>query len=139
MYSGSVNGHRLHAHGMSEDGCSIANGRSRLAEHTNADGFDRGSRVAPPVDRTRGFAFDSWTPGKGISRGYTYRRIDDAHCARNVESKFRKNSIPTVWKPAAQSVNSLNQSIQVDKMVVSPLHPLELRLAWKLQFARQAG
>ena len=124
---------------MSEDGCSIANGRSCLTERTKADGFDHGSRVTPPVDRTRGFALGSGNPGEGISRGYTYRRIDDAYCARNVESKFRKNSIPTVWKPAAQSVNSLNQSIQVDKMVVSPLHPLELRLAWKLQFARQTG
>ena len=31
------------------------------------------------------YAFDLWTPQEGLSRGYPYRRLEDAHYARNVE------------------------------------------------------
>ena len=31
-----------------------------------------------------------WTPEEGLSRGYAYRRIEDAHYARNVELKSRR-------------------------------------------------
>ena len=41
--------------------------------------------VGPIVTRDGGFAFDSWTPERGLSRGYLYRRIEDAHYARKVE------------------------------------------------------
>lgn len=41
--------------------------------------------VGPIVTRDGGFAFDSWTPDQGLSRGYSYRRIEDAHYARKVE------------------------------------------------------
>src|SRR5690348_9322929 len=41
--------------------------------------------VGPIVTRDGGFAFDSWTPEKGLSRGFSYRRIEDAHYARNIE------------------------------------------------------
>ena len=41
--------------------------------------------VGPVVTRDGGFGFDSWTPEKGLSRGYSYRRIEDAHYARKVE------------------------------------------------------
>jgi hypothetical protein len=41
--------------------------------------------VGPIVTRDGGFAFDSWTPEGGLSRGYSYRRIEDAHYARKVE------------------------------------------------------
>ena len=41
--------------------------------------------VGPIVTRDGGYAYDCWTPGKGLERGYAYRRIDDAHYARNVE------------------------------------------------------
>jgi hypothetical protein len=46
--------------------------------------------VGPVLSREGGFAFDSWTPEEGIARGYTYRGIDDAYYARNVELKSRK-------------------------------------------------
>jgi hypothetical protein len=36
-----------------------------------------------------GFSFDCWTPDEGLSRGYTYRRIEDAYHARNVEIRSR--------------------------------------------------
>ena len=41
--------------------------------------------VGPIVIREGGYAFDSWTPDQGLSRGYSYRRIEDAHYARKVE------------------------------------------------------
>ena len=45
--------------------------------------------VGPIVTRDGGFAFDSWTPDQGLSRGYSYRRIEDAHYARKVEIRSR--------------------------------------------------
>jgi hypothetical protein len=41
--------------------------------------------VGPVLTRKGGYAFDCWTPAEGLSRGYTYGRIEDAHYARNVE------------------------------------------------------
>jgi len=43
----------------------------------------------PIVTRDGGYAFDSWTPEQGLSRGYSYRRIEDAHYARKVEIRSR--------------------------------------------------
>jgi hypothetical protein len=48
--------------------------------------------VGPIVTREGGYAFDSWTPEQGLSRGYSYRRIEDAHYARNVEIRSRTTS-----------------------------------------------
>ena len=41
--------------------------------------------VGPIVTRDGGFVFDLWTPDAGLSRGYSYRRVEDAHYARKVE------------------------------------------------------
>ena len=48
--------------------------------------------VLGPVLTTRkgGYAFGCWTPEKGLSRGYAYCRIEDAHYARNVEIRSPK-------------------------------------------------
>jgi hypothetical protein len=35
--------------------------------------------------REGGYAFDAWSPETGLSRGYVYRRIDDAYYARKAE------------------------------------------------------
>ena len=43
--------------------------------------------VGPVITREGGYAFDSWTPEKGLSRGYAYRRVEDAHYARRAEIK----------------------------------------------------
>lgn len=45
--------------------------------------------VGPIVAREGGYAFDSWTAEEGLSRGFSYRRIEDAHYARNVEIRSR--------------------------------------------------
>ena len=54
--------------------------------------------LGPVVARKGGYAFDCWTPEEGLSRGYTYGRIEDAHYARNVEIRSRNNgsSDPTI-------------------------------------------
>jgi hypothetical protein len=45
--------------------------------------------IGPILTRDGGYAFDFWTPEEGLSRGYSYRRIEDAHYARNVEIRPR--------------------------------------------------
>jgi hypothetical protein len=45
--------------------------------------------VGPVLTRGGGYAFDSWTPEEGLRRGYTYRRVEDAHYARNAEIRCR--------------------------------------------------
>jgi hypothetical protein len=49
--------------------------------------------VGPIVTRDGGFAFDSWTPEKGLSRGYSYRRIEDAHYARKAQIRSGRGSV----------------------------------------------
>ena len=41
--------------------------------------------IGPVLRRADGYRFDTWTAGEGVSRGYLYRRIEDAHYARNAE------------------------------------------------------
>jgi hypothetical protein len=47
--------------------------------------------LGPVLTREGGYAFDSWTPEQGLSRGYVYRRIDDAYYARKAETRFPSN------------------------------------------------
>ncbi len=49
--------------------------------------------VGPIVTRDGGFAFDSWTAENGLSRGYSYRRIEDAHYARKMEIRSGVGSV----------------------------------------------
>jgi hypothetical protein len=46
--------------------------------------------VGPILLKQGCYAFDLWTPEEGLSRGYGYRRIEDAHYARNAEIKSRR-------------------------------------------------
>jgi hypothetical protein len=48
--------------------------------------------LGPVLTRNGGYAFDCWTPEEGLSRGYIYRRIEDAHYARNVEIRSRNRA-----------------------------------------------
>ena len=45
------------------------------------------------VTRDGGFGFDLWTPEEGLSRGFSYRRIEDAYYARKVEIRSRTKSL----------------------------------------------
>jgi hypothetical protein len=46
--------------------------------------------VGPVLTRKGGYAFDCWTSERGLSRGYAYGRIEDAHYARNFEIRSHK-------------------------------------------------
>jgi hypothetical protein len=39
--------------------------------------------IGPILKRADGFVFDTWIAGEGLRCGYPYRRIEDAHYARN--------------------------------------------------------
>ena len=45
--------------------------------------------VGPVVVREGGYAFDVWTPEGGLSRSFRYRRVEEAHYARRVETRVR--------------------------------------------------
>jgi hypothetical protein len=49
--------------------------------------------VGPVVTRDGGFAYDSWTRERGLSRGYSYRRIEDAHYARKAQIRSDAGSV----------------------------------------------
>jgi hypothetical protein len=46
--------------------------------------------VGPVLTRKGGYALDCWTSEQGLTLGYTYGRVEDAHYARNVEIRSRK-------------------------------------------------
>ena len=43
--------------------------------------------IGPVLRRADGYRFDTWIAGKSVSPGYPYRRIEDAHYARNATIK----------------------------------------------------
>ena len=43
--------------------------------------------IGPVLSRADGYAFDTWSTGKGLTRSYPYRRIDQAYYARNARSR----------------------------------------------------
>jgi hypothetical protein len=46
--------------------------------------------VGPVLTRQGGYAFDCWIPEQGLSPGYTYGRVEDAHYAPKVEIRSPK-------------------------------------------------
>jgi len=48
--------------------------------------------VGPILLKEGRYAFDLWTAEEGLSRGYPYHRIEDAHYARNVEIRSRRRA-----------------------------------------------
>jgi hypothetical protein len=43
--------------------------------------------IGPILSRADGYPYDTWAAGEGVTRSYPYRRIEDAHYARNAEIK----------------------------------------------------
>ncbi|HEX3418325.1 MAG TPA: hypothetical protein VHT21_18265 [Stellaceae bacterium] len=43
-----------------------------------------------------GYGFDIWNAGKGVTRGYPYRRIEDAHYARKAEIKAQGRTVAAI-------------------------------------------
>ena len=48
--------------------------------------------VGPILLKEGRYAFDLWTAEEGLSRGYPYHRIEDAHYARNAEIRSRRRA-----------------------------------------------
>jgi hypothetical protein len=48
--------------------------------------------IGPVLRRADGYAFDTWTAGKGMTRSYPYYRIDQAYYAQNAEIKASAQS-----------------------------------------------
>jgi hypothetical protein len=63
--------------------------------------------IGPVLSRADGYAFDTWTAGKGVSRSYPYRRIDQAYYARHAEIKASAQS----RAPAAIVCQTLDEFI----------------------------
>jgi len=66
--------------------------------------------IGPVLARAGGYAFDSWTPEDGLSCGYIYRRVEDAHYARSVEIRSRKKQC-TCQTIACSTVGEFCKSI----------------------------
>ena len=77
--------------------------------------------VGPVVTRDGGYAFDSWTPEEGVSRGYTYRRVEDAHYARNVEIRSLKREHAGLMA-ACSTVDEFTSALAEEHQ--PPLHTL---------------
>jgi hypothetical protein len=43
--------------------------------------------IGPILKSNDGYSFEMWTADKGLTGGYRYRRIEDAHYARNATIK----------------------------------------------------
>ena len=48
--------------------------------------------VGPILLKQGRYAFDLWTAEEGLSHGYPYHRIEDAHYARNAEIRTRRRA-----------------------------------------------
>ena len=45
--------------------------------------------IGPVLKCPSGYGFDIWTAAKGLTRGYPYRRIEDAYYAWRAEIRHR--------------------------------------------------
>jgi hypothetical protein len=61
--------------------------------------------IGPVLRRADGYAFDTWTAGKGVTRSYPYHRVEHAYYARNAEIKA------SVRAPAAIVCQTLDEFI----------------------------
>jgi hypothetical protein len=87
--------------------------------------------VGPILLKEGRYAFDLWTPEEGLSRGYAYRRVEDAHYARNAEIRSRRRG----RSGAAVACSTLDEftlavaereaTFRVLVRALSPTHPPE--------------
>ena len=61
--------------------------------------------IGPVLRRADGYAFDTWTAGKGVTRSYPYHRVEHAYYARNAEIKA------SVRAPAAIVCQTLDEFV----------------------------
>jgi hypothetical protein len=66
-----------------------------------------GMVIGPVLRRAAGYGYDIWSAGKGVARGYPYRRIEDAHYARNAEIRRLRRA----YAPAAFVCETLDEFV----------------------------
>src|ERR1700730_19234107 len=87
---------------------SAAPSRRRIiSAHRPLEGPDMHIVIGPVLKRPSGYCFDVWTAAKGLTRGYPYRRIEDAYYAWRAE--IRASAQGRV--PAAMVCQTLDEFI----------------------------
>ncbi len=84
--------------------------------------------VGPILMKQGCYAFDLWTPDEGLSRGYAYRRIEDAHYARNAEirSRGRRPGATLVCATLEEFTGAVAEREATYRSLVSKLKPQPL-------------
>jgi hypothetical protein len=88
--------------------------------------------LGPVLMRERGYAFDVWTRENGRSRGYVYRRIEDAHYARKAEILCRGNG----HAGDIVACNTVDECLQAMSVLV---HPPDTSATAERGLARQSA
>lgn len=71
--------------------------------------------VGPVLVRSGGYAFDTWSVD-GVSRGYVYRRIEDAHYARRAE--ILQATVEFPFKDAAEPLDDVCVCTTLDQFTM---------------------
>jgi hypothetical protein len=87
--------------------------------------------VGPILMKQGCYAFDLWTPEEGLSRGFAYRRIEDAHYARNVEIKshWRQPDTAVVCTTLDEFTTAVTERDATYRALVSRLKPQPMEVA----------
>jgi hypothetical protein len=88
--------------------------------------------LGPVLMREGGYAFDVWTRENGQSRGYVYRRIEDAHYARKAEILYRSNG-------HAGDIVACNTVDEYLRAMTDLVQPLDTSVAAERGLARQSA
>ena len=67
--------------------------------------------IGPILNRSGGYRFDIWTAAKGVSLGYTYRRIEDAYYDRKLTLAAPRRS-PTLTTIACETIDAFKNEVQ---------------------------
>ena len=86
--------------------------------------------VGPILIKEGCYAFDLWTPEEGLSRGYAYRRIEDANYARNVEIRSRRRQdAAVVCATLDEFTSAITEREATYRALVSNLKPQPMEVA----------
>jgi hypothetical protein len=66
--------------------------------------------IGPILNRSGGYCFDIWTAAKGVSLGYSYRRIEDACYDRRLTLETSRRAPSTAI--ACETVDAFRNEVQ---------------------------
>ena len=94
-----------------------------------------GTVIGPVLRRADGYGFDIWNAGKEVTRGFPYRRIEDAHYARKAELPIDLDRVGR--KPlAAQIYAAIREAIETGRLASGARLPSWRDLAAQLGVSR---